>query len=235
MQANRPAYPSHWVRLPKDLQRESLLYLSFDEIVELCKDPNFAWLCRDPSFWSRKLGVPQATLKEGTPREYLEKKYGRFRAITVYTAKRTMRAEGLSYKDAVFLQAILTSDDPDFLRYMIGTLDITNEEVYQLFKRNIKYICRYTRANILCWLASTGVWFGSVNLGGECIAEREDWLQCLERIVEVDWDKIVKNYLISPESLEYLIESGRLRNPRTIKQARRMATVAYQEDWVIPQ
>ena len=186
-------------RFPRDIQREILLRLPYDDILYLCKDQTFAWISKDADYWAARANVERRVFAESIGTKYhwiyLNLRYGDMVArIIQNTLERYESIVGYVHWANVFYTVIfdpLVSPDAkcEFALYVFSVCDqwkrIINENLYTVAKH----------PKILKFLASTGVRL-TMDTRGALVAAYENGgmsaVHWLESIADIDWDNTLK-------------------------------------------
>ena len=219
----RPPPYLYLAQLPKELRYELLDRLEYEDILEVCQVPTLKYICQDDAYWSHRLGSPT------TMEEYLDRKYGESlqrhkRAASIYPYRHGLNGKKLdvAWEDVFFSLILDEGDNPEELRYYTSWMPQNEKQRYEMFKRNLYVIAARGRWKILCWLAKQGVWFGRhkhANGMAKHIltAGTVRDLQCLEQIVEINWNDVVGGPISPPLDLaRYIVESKKLSKPALV-------------------
>ena len=228
--ADLPAPLGYYAQLPKDLQRELLLHLSYEDIVRLCESGWFSWICKDVDFWAKKANVDRETFartaaqtKQDFPMTYLDLRMRARERFQEFKAGFAPRIKATTIWSELLYQLITTMLDEelkDLLRYIFSSVK-TPKAIEYIIEYNLDSIA--ARPGLLCWLASLGIHMTSpktARIAGDVvyIAHNHGGMEavrCLEVLSDINW----KDALASARQFElvrYIIEEKGMRDKATI-------------------
>ena len=181
-------------RFPRDIQREILLRLPYDDILRLEQDDAFTWIGKDAEYWAQRANVERCMFADTTEEYhwlYLKLKY---ESMATELLAPTLRSYGVSVTSIhwvnvlfkVLLNPAMSSDDYyEFARYVFGIYD----DWINIVNGCLRSIARHPK--ILKWIASTGVRI-PIDRSAAIVAAYESegmsGVHCLESITDkIDW------------------------------------------------
>ena len=187
-------------RFPRDIQREILLRLPYDDVLCLSQDPEFAWISKDAEYWSKRANVKRRKFANRVcdyPKLYLELRYTSI-ITELLSDARPYYGSTLDYRHfACALHHVLqdTTLQPDvqyeFTRYSFVLLRDWNN----LVSACLDSIARHPK--ILKWVSSLGVRTPEYHIYADTLLSAYksggiDSVKCLDSIAMISWrDAIV--------------------------------------------
>lgn len=226
--ADLPPPLGYYAQLPKDLQRELLLRLSYEDILGLCKSGWFSWLCKDVDFWAKKANVDRETFvltaaktKQDFPMTYLDLRTRAGEIFQEFKSGFAPRTKATLIWSELLYQRMNTMPDEelkDILRYIFASVKTPE----YIISYNFQSFAETPR--LLCWLASLGIHITSpkiARIAGDIvyIAHNHGGMEavrCLEALSDINW----KDAFVPARQLElvrYIIEEKGMRDKVTIR------------------
>ena len=185
----------YWSHFPRDIQREILLRLPYDDVMCLCQDDAFAWINQDADYWSKRANVKQWVFSvsfDAYPEVYLRLRYGA-------KVKALLNDESLGFVGWIrwsnALTKVLTDGNLsrdvryEFAIYMFSQAEDWKERVSNCMRTIVKH------PKILKWIANTGATIDASTRGMICKTYKHGGIVAvhdLESITEIDWDDALK-------------------------------------------
>ena len=203
----------YWSHFPRDIQREILLRLSYDDVLCLCKDATFSWISRDAEYWGKRSGVGKWVFIATTDDYhwlYLRLRYG---GVTTELLQNALVSHGyivcyahwVSVVSTVLLDPAMSYDMKyEFSLYIFGCC---YHDWGRIVCEGLGTIVAHC-PKILKWIATTGVRL-VLDTRGLVVAAYESGgmsaVHWLEAITDIDWNDALKSGAHRyPELVQYI-------------------------------
>ena len=205
-------------RFPKDIQREILLRLPYDDVLCLSQDPEFAWVHTDVDYWSTRANVERwmfTITTDAYPLLYLKLRYEHLALELLRPTLHIYGPEVSCVHWVNVLNKVLSNPDlsPDvryeFARYI---LDRESKDRERIVDACIHYIVQHPR--LLRWISTTGIHISSpfvcvvlsaYEFGGMSA------IHCLENIATILWDNpSIRGVHRHLELVRYIVEKRKV-------------------------
>ena len=211
----------YWSHVPRDIQREILLRLPYDDILCLTKSDEFAWVTKDADYWSKRANVNRREFTDRAdinyPKLYLELRY-KIMATNLVEDSRILYGSRISYSHyACALRRYILHDEPqpdmkyEFTRYLFDLVCV--DDWSNVVTESLHSMVHHPK--ILRWVSSLGVRVLEYSVCANTLipaykAGGIESVRCLDEIVTISWHNVLGDAYQHLDLMKYIVEGKKV-------------------------